>query len=78
MKHVDINSLKHFLVTFALSFALGTFGAGVATGASITKEFCDNKYKLPWEKSDGHWCWLDLAFDAAGIITGVIANKLIF
>jgi hypothetical protein len=65
MKHIDINSLKHFGVCLALVLLLGWNGAYFAAGASFTKEWCDLKYT-------GHWCWTDLAFDLIGILTGII------
>ena len=52
LKHIDINSLKHYLINLGLS-VFGPYGACVALGASVTKEWFDNQ-------SYGHWCWLDL------------------
>lgn len=66
-KHIDKNSWIHFGICFGLSAIGGLFGASAAVGGSLTKEYCDKLYY-------GHWCWTDLAFDAAGIVTGLAAN----
>ena len=68
--HIDRNSLKHFLVCFALTILLGVYGACAAAGASVTKEWFDRK-------SYGHWCWFDLLFDALGIGVGIGLHLLL-
>lgn len=70
MKHVDLNSLKHFGVCFTLSL-LGLYGVSVAIGASLTKEYYD-------KKTYGHWCWLDILFDTLGCVLGYGTCYLIF
>lgn len=69
MKHVDKNSLKHFGVCFLLSL-LGLYGVAAAIGASLTKEWYD---KLSY----GHWCWIDLFFDALGCLAGYSIRLLV-
>lgn len=69
MKHVDKNSLKHFGVCFLLSL-LGLYGVAAAIGASLTKEWYD-------KQSYGHWCWVDLFFDALGCVVGYSIRLLI-
>ena len=68
--HIDKNSIKHFSVCFILSL-VGAYGASVALGASLTKEWYD-------KKSYGHWCWFDLAFDLLGIVAGMAVHWLVF
>jgi hypothetical protein len=71
IKHVDKNSIKHFIVCYWLSASLGIEGASLALGASITKEWCDKLYA-------GHWCWWDLSFDMMGIAFGILTHYLFF
>jgi uncharacterized protein YfiM (DUF2279 family) len=70
MKHIDTNSIKHFGVCFILSL-LGLYGVSAAIGASLTKEYYD-------KKTYGHWCWVDLLFDALGCAAGYGIHYLIF
>lgn len=70
MKHVDKNSVKHFAVCFLLSL-LGGYGVAFALGASLCKEWYD-------QKSYGHWCWLDLLFDFLGCASGMAVHWWIF
>lgn len=70
MKHVDTNSIKHFSVCFILSL-FGLYGVSTAIGASLTKEYYD-------KKTYGHWCWIDLLFDALGCAAGYGIHYLIF
>lgn len=70
MKHIDTNSIKHFGVCFILSL-LGLYGVSAAIGASLTKEYYD-------KKTYGHWCWIDLSFDALGCAVGYSIHYLIF
>lgn len=82
MIHVDSDSWKHFGVNAAcvlvgslagaaigwwagnvaigLLFGMAT-GIGVGIGASLTREYDGLQFY-------GHWCWVDLLFDALGII----------
>ncbi len=58
---------KHFLV----SFILATLFPLAAVGAAVGKELLD-------EMADGnHWCWKDLAADAAGIMLGTTIHASI-
>lgn len=70
INHVDKNSLKHFGVCFALSFFFGRYGVAMAIGASVTKEWYD-------KQSYGHWCWVDLLFDALGCATGYALHYVV-
>ena len=78
MKHLDKNTLKHFAVNYTSAAIFGEFGVGLGLGASVTKEYCDNNYAFPWDKTKGHWCWVDLAADALGLILGYATNYFIF
>ena len=56
--------ILHFMACFALSL-LGSYGAAVAIGLGIGKEYGD-KYA-----AGNRWDWTDIAADALGIITGL-------
>lgn len=70
MTHIDKNSLKHFGICYLLSLE-GEHGVCIAIGASLTKEYYD-------EKTYGHWCWFDILFDTLGCILGYGTRCLIF
>lgn len=70
MTHIDKNSIKHFGACFLLSLC-GLYGVCIATGAALTKEYCD-------KQSYGHWCWWDILFDTLGCLLGYGTHCLIF
>jgi len=70
LKHLDKNSIKHFGVNFILALVGSWYGVCAGIGASLTKEWHD-------KNNGGHWCWMDLCSDFAGLILGIGLNLLL-
>lgn len=63
---------KDKLMHFGICLITGILSPMLALGLSFGKEYGDKR------ASGNHWCWWDIAADAAGIALAVILRHFLF